>query len=72
MKTTITSIMPSGYGHKKITIVYSNGKEYSATTSCMNLCDSYSRDIFSRKDEREYNRASKALIRIVKQANGLR
>lgn len=72
MKTTITSIAPSGYGHKKITIQYMNGKEYSAITSCMPLTDAYRSDCYTQKEIREQKRAEKALIRLVKNAHNLR
>lgn len=71
MKTEITSVMPSGYGHKKVTIQFRDGKEYSAVTDNMPLVDSYNRDIFTSKDEREYRSARYHLIRFVKERNGL-
>lgn len=72
MKTEITSVMPSGYGHKKVTIQFRNGREYSAVTDNMPLVDSYRRDIITAKDEREYRSARIRLIRFVKERNGLR
>lgn len=72
MKTEITSVMPSGYGHKKVTIQFRDGKEYSAFTDNMPLVDSYRRDIITAKDEREYRSAKIRLIRLVKERNGLR
>ncbi len=64
--------MPSGYGHKKITIEYSNGKHYSAVTNFMKLYDDYNREVFTRKDEATQKAAEKQLIRFVKDQNGLR
>ena len=72
MKSEIVSISTSGFGHKKVTIRYNNGKEYSAVTDNMPLVDSYRRDIITAKDEREYRSARVRLIRFVKERNGLR
>ena len=72
MKTEIVSVMPSGYGHKKVTIQFRDGKEYSAVTDNMPLVDSYRRDIITAKDEREYRSARYHLIHFVKERNNLR
>ena len=72
MKSQITSILSSGYGHKKVTITYSNGKNYSAVTDHMDLIDQYNSETFSRRQERERKRAIRCLIRIVKDRNNLR
>lgn len=72
MKTEITSIQFAGYGHKKVTIRYRNGKEYSAVTDCMPTVDDYNREVYSRKDEADQKRATKSLIDFVKQSNNLK
>lgn len=72
MKTEITSIQFAGYGHKRVTIQFSDGKQYSAVTDNMPLVDSYKRDRFTTKDEREYRSARIHLIRFVKERNGLK
>ena len=72
MKTYIKSTYTSGYGHREIVIVYINNKEYKAITNNMPLYDEYKREIFTKKDERVQKYAKRALIRMVKDANGLR
>ena len=72
MKTEIDSIMPEGYGHKKVTIIYTNGKKYSAVTNDMPTVDAYRTEVFTRKDQRTVNAARRALINIVKRRHSLR
>jgi len=72
MKTQIDNIIPSGYGHFKVSITYSNGKLYSAVTTDTMAIDVYRSDTFTRTDERMQRQAEKQLIRIVKRANNLR
>lgn len=72
MKTTIYQVRHAGSGHKKITIEYSNGKLYSATTNDMPTWDAYNSDAFSLADEKRIKRAEKSLIRFVKRSNNLR
>lgn len=64
--------MPSGYGHKKVTIEYFNGKHYSAVTNNMPCFDAYNSEVITRKDETTQKAAEKQLIRFVKDANGLK
>lgn len=72
MKTQITGTSPAGYGHQKITIIYTNGKNYSAVTNDMRAFDSYNSETFTRKDEHEQKQAEKSLIRFVKSQNNLK
>lgn len=72
MKTTIYSTKFVGYGHQKITIEYSNGKLYSATTTDMPTFDAYKSDCFTKKQWAEKNRAEKQLIRFVKRKNNIK
>lgn len=72
MKTQLISIMPSGYGHKKITIEYTDGKKYSSVTSNMGMVDAYNTEVFTRKQERKKAAALRQIIRFVKDTNGLR
>ncbi len=72
MKTEIISIYPSGYGHKEITIRYTNGKEYKAVTSDMSTYDAYKSDWFTLKQKADQKRAEKQLIRYVKRVHNLR
>lgn len=72
MKAKITSIMPSGHGHKEVTIQYTNGKEYSAVTNNVPLIDAYNSDSSTVKEDREKKRATNQLIRMVKDENNLR
>lgn len=71
MKTIIISTLPSGFGHRKITIRYRNGKEYSAVTSNMSIFDEYKSDVFTRNDIANQKRAEKSLINYVKERNNL-
>ena len=71
MKTRIISAIPSGYGHKKVTIEYRN-KLYSAVTNNMPLYDAYNSDTVTVKQEKAQKRAEKELIRWVKTQNNLR
>ena len=63
------TLMPSGYGHYKITINY-RGKQYSATTSNMPAIDAY------KSDKGDYRQtpiqASVELFNEVKIANNLK
>lgn len=73
MKTRIHSILSAGYGHKKVTIEYSNGKLYSATTTDMPTFDEYnSGEAFTIKQVKTQKAAEKRLIRFVKRQNNLR
>lgn len=72
MKSEITSIRPAGHGHNRVTIQYTDGREYSAVTSHMYDTDDYRRDVFTTTDQRIKNRARRILIRMVKDVNGLR
>jgi len=69
MKTRIVSIVPSGYGHKKVTIEFRDGKEYSAVTDNMPLVDEYNAETFGICQEKNQRRATRRLIDIVKQRN---
>lgn len=62
-------LMPSGYGHYKLTITYRN-KQYTHTTDSMQLIDAYK----SEKGEHRLTpiKASKLLWQQVKKANNLR
>jgi hypothetical protein len=73
MKTSIYSKKFTGYGHYKITIEYSDGKLYSATTTDMPTFDSaFNSDPVTKKQWAEKNRAEKQLIRYVKRENNLK
>ena len=72
MKTEVISISFSGYGHNKVTIIYRNGKEYSAVTNMVYLTDAYKREWFTKREYREHRIARLKLIRFVKRENRLK
>ena len=72
MKTKIVSITTAGHGHNEVTIQYRNGKQYKAVTDQVYYTDDYRSEVFTRADQRRVNYAKRALINIVKRANGLK
>jgi len=71
MKTRIISCLGAGYGHKKITIRYRDGKEYSAITNDMRTFDRYDTEGFTKEQISEQNKAKRTLINLVKFQNNL-
>lgn len=63
MKNHFITIMPSGYGHWKVTTQH-YGKEISAVTTDTRAIDTYNDD-----DERKSNRGKRELRAIVINAN---
>lgn len=72
MKTRIISCLTSGYGHKKITIRYRDGKEYSAITNDMPTFDRYDTEGFTKEQISEQKKAKRTLINFVKSQNNLK
>lgn len=71
MKTELVSIMPAGYGRKRVTIRFRDGKNYSAQTCDMPTVDDYNSESFSMKGDRRIKRARRILINTVKRENNL-
>lgn len=71
---SIISILPAGYGHNRVTIVF-RGKEYSAVTSNTIATDAYKNDNGRAPHRRGYwltkKHAERQLIDEVKQKNNL-
>lgn len=72
MKTQIIKNEMTGYGHRRITILFRNGKEYSTVTTDMQTTDKYNSDFYTKKEEREVKAAEKRLIWYVKRDNNLK
>jgi hypothetical protein len=70
-KTHPITIIPSGFGHNKITVTF-RGKEYSTHTSNTRATDVVNDDQYERNKRYSCARAHSDLLDEIKRANNLR